>query len=605
MANAEGTVRSFQAMARTPDGARPANQVPTTEGSEIREQAIRRWISMFNFSADKLRKKSSIPGRKVRGHRHLDIGVHYGDSLKILSPTARHIIGFDIDATKLEEARVRKAEVGHSGDVEISLLQMDAHHIGLEDNSCDSITLSDVLRTSGANDARKILAEAKRVLRPGGKIVISFKGKSLERHLRESLAIDPETLQHVQDTIYGTRVSVEELVDIVTEVFPNAQWYGQDLLNERKIDRIIPKRWRRKSIDSSGRSLKPKEIEQDQAEQYPFVLALAQKENPNKRNKLAALRAKREEITRTSQEVALRGLGVASQQYRRIDHFVDRGLNLYEQRGDVDLPVRSRALIPALEKLTAEGWFDGALVMELGIGPGIVNYIGPVMRTYIGVDYSLANFRLGRVNFNTDPRFRENGVRGDFAFTDVETFLKIWNKTEESAYRGQPIRAVIDLPVGLRKDLTAKKWRFRRTHENRFREKWDAFGLGLMGNSLRLLRLKANPNTDEAVVVVPGFIPQNYLAELFSDAHWDFVDEVFRARVPLKPGSDISWVSTISNGEDLGGFYDAEGRNITIGEAIQAQSQFDFSRNPRTLSPVHHDVVVVRLVPGQFNHHAS
>ena len=132
------------------------------------------------------------PGRRrmtdaVAAHapaRVLEIGVGTGLTLQRYHPDS-HVTGIDLSPEMLEHAR-RRATV--LADRSIELLEMDAEHLAFEDASFDCVTIPYVL--SVTPDPDRLVAEARRVCRPGGQIyiVIHFSGSRfwwlLERLVR-------------------------------------------------------------------------------------------------------------------------------------------------------------------------------------------------------------------------------------------------------------------------------------------------------------------------------------------------------------------------------------------------------------------------------------
>lgn len=119
----------------------------------------------------------NLPGRAIeaalldalpdRVGRLLDIGCGTGGLLEILAPRIEEGLGVDASRDMLALARTRLAERGLS---RIAVRQADMYRLPLPDAAFDAVTLQMVLHY--AEDPAIALAEAARVLRPGGEVII-------------------------------------------------------------------------------------------------------------------------------------------------------------------------------------------------------------------------------------------------------------------------------------------------------------------------------------------------------------------------------------------------------------------------------------------------
>ncbi len=119
----------------------------------------------------------NLPGRAIeaallealpdRVARLLDIGCGTGGLLELLAPRIEEGLGVDASRDMLALARTRLAERGLS---HIAVRQADMYRLPLPDGGFDAVTLQMVLHY--AEDPAVALAEAARVLRPGGALLI-------------------------------------------------------------------------------------------------------------------------------------------------------------------------------------------------------------------------------------------------------------------------------------------------------------------------------------------------------------------------------------------------------------------------------------------------
>jgi SAM-dependent methyltransferase len=97
----------------------------------------------------------------------LDIGCGRGAILKLLARRANRAVGVDIDANARQIAR---AELLLAGIPDCSLRQGDMYRLPFDDQEFNTIIVDDVL--ADARDPVRALTEARRLLRPGGRLFI-------------------------------------------------------------------------------------------------------------------------------------------------------------------------------------------------------------------------------------------------------------------------------------------------------------------------------------------------------------------------------------------------------------------------------------------------
>ena len=97
----------------------------------------------------------------------LDIGCGRGRLLKLLATRANRAVGVDVDADARQLAR---ADLMLSGLPNCSLRNGDMYRLPFSDGEFDTIILDDVL--ADASDPVRALGEAKRMLRPAGRVFV-------------------------------------------------------------------------------------------------------------------------------------------------------------------------------------------------------------------------------------------------------------------------------------------------------------------------------------------------------------------------------------------------------------------------------------------------
>ncbi|WP_135466300.1 ArsR/SmtB family transcription factor [Crenalkalicoccus roseus] len=115
--------------------------------------------------------------------RLLDIGTGTGRLLELVAPRVESALGVDASREMLALARARLAERGLAG--RCAVRQADMYRLPLPDAAFDAVTLQMVLHY--AEDPAAALAEAARVLKPGGALLVvdlapHDRAEVMERH---------------------------------------------------------------------------------------------------------------------------------------------------------------------------------------------------------------------------------------------------------------------------------------------------------------------------------------------------------------------------------------------------------------------------------------
>jgi SAM-dependent methyltransferase len=106
------------------------------------------------------------------GERLLDVGCGRGELVLEAARRRAHGLGIDYAPVAARLARSSIARQAPSSPGSASVGQMDATKLGLESRSFDAILMLDVVEHLYPRELERAVAEALRVLRPGGRLVI-------------------------------------------------------------------------------------------------------------------------------------------------------------------------------------------------------------------------------------------------------------------------------------------------------------------------------------------------------------------------------------------------------------------------------------------------
>lgn len=184
----------------------------------------------------------------------LEIGVGTGRIARPVVAAGNRLVGVDISAEMLAE--VEEKPPG------LSLIQGDMHHLPLPDNTVDAVLAVHVLHL--AADWRRVIAEAARVLRPGGVFIRgddwvdpeSVFGRLRDALRQKAIALSPQTrppaagvskqqalaewggaeATTVTAAEWTTWLSPQERLEAIANRMDNESWF----LPQPLFDRLLP-----------------------------------------------------------------------------------------------------------------------------------------------------------------------------------------------------------------------------------------------------------------------------------------------------------------------------------------------------------------------------
>ena len=136
-----------------------------------------RVAAVYDLAEDPFEHRARKQGLRLlaarRGERVLEIGPGTGHALAALARSvgpAGQVTGLDLSARMLSRSRRRAARARYAGRV--GLIQGDAHRLPLRAGVVDAVFMSFVLELIDTPQIPPLLAECRRVLRPGGRLAV-------------------------------------------------------------------------------------------------------------------------------------------------------------------------------------------------------------------------------------------------------------------------------------------------------------------------------------------------------------------------------------------------------------------------------------------------
>ena len=176
-----------------------------------------RWAPIYDktFGAvTNVGRRRTVQYLNQHGPKVLEVGVGTGLALRAYNPDMQ-VTGIDFSEDMLAKAR---AKVKNEGLTHVKeLRQMDARSLDFPDNSFDAVAAMHLV--SVVPDPEQVVAEMARVVKPGGKVVITnhFARKKGFLALLERLTVPLENLLGWHSDFEKSRVLGDDRLQVIAE----------------------------------------------------------------------------------------------------------------------------------------------------------------------------------------------------------------------------------------------------------------------------------------------------------------------------------------------------------------------------------------------------
>lgn len=142
--------------------------------------------------------------------RVLDLGCGWGTFSVALAPRVREVVGVDFSERSIEICRRRAREAGLEN---VTFVKADAADTGLESGSFDVVVAADLVEHLYPRQTGEVLEEARRVLRPGGRLVIwtPNRGHFIEILKNRGIVLRPDPTHVDYESMEGLRARLVKL----------------------------------------------------------------------------------------------------------------------------------------------------------------------------------------------------------------------------------------------------------------------------------------------------------------------------------------------------------------------------------------------------------
>lgn len=181
--------------------------------------------------------------KNFSGGKILDVGTGVGDLVSCLVEGFKEyeeIIGIDMNEKAIETARKNYA------DKKINFVKMDANIMNFEDNSFDTVCISNTLHHLNKIDMVLVFREMKRVLKPNGLFIICemYCDNQNEKQMTHVYFHHfGAEIQRINGEVHNETFKRQEIIDIVNELgvniintFDNVEIGQEDTLTEEDLN---------------------------------------------------------------------------------------------------------------------------------------------------------------------------------------------------------------------------------------------------------------------------------------------------------------------------------------------------------------------------------
>lgn len=173
----------------------------------------------------------------VEGQRVLDLGCGWGTISFSLAPDAAEVVGLDFSHRAVEACEARLGRLPTPG---LRFMVADARSTGLEPESFDLVVAADLFEHLYPEDSEAVVAEASRVLAPGGRFAIWTPSRS---HVLEILKNRNILLK--RDVSHVDYKSMGRLLDMLVDAgfAVEKAYYAESHLPGLRVLERLGQRW--------------------------------------------------------------------------------------------------------------------------------------------------------------------------------------------------------------------------------------------------------------------------------------------------------------------------------------------------------------------------